>query len=73
MKKLMAVLCLSVFLFGCGAAAQKSEFWQHDAMYKNNDHLWYSWFGYKKPTAQTGQDSVQQGWWGIEIPYVPGQ
>lgn len=73
MKKLMAVLCLSFFLFGCGAAAQKSEFWQHDSMYKNNDHLWYSWSGYKHPTANTGQESVHQGWWGIQIPYVPGQ
>ena len=73
MKKLLVVLFLSAFVFGCGASAQKSEFWQHDTMYKTNDHMRYSWSGYKSPTAETGKQSVEQGWWGIEIPYVPGQ
>lgn len=73
MKKLLVLLFLSAFLFGCGAAAQKSEFWQHNTMYKTNDHMKFSWSGYKNPSAETGKSSVEQGWWGIEIPYVPGQ
>jgi hypothetical protein len=73
MKKLLIVVFLSAFIFGCGAAAQKSEFWQHDSMYRTGDHLKYSWTGYKNPTAETGKESVEQGWWGIPIPYVPGQ
>lgn len=73
MKRLLALLILTAFVFGCGAAAQKSEFWQHDTMYRTNDHMRYSWSGFRNPTAETGKKSIEQGWWGIEIPYVPGQ
>ena len=73
MKKLLALLFLSIFLMGCGAAARQSEFWQHDTMYKNWDHLKYSWYGYKNPTAQTGKESHDQGWWGIQVPYIPAK
>lgn len=72
MKKLLVLVFLSAFLMGCGAA-QKSEFWQHGSMYRTTDHLKYSWFGYKAPNPEWGEKSVEQGWWGIEIPYVPGQ
>jgi hypothetical protein len=73
MKKLLGLIFLSAFVMGCGASAQKSEFWQHDSMYKTNDHLRYSLTGYKNPNPEWGKKSVEQGWWGIEIPYVPGQ
>lgn len=73
MRKLLVLFFLIAFVFGCGAAAQKSEFWQHSTMYKTNDHLRYSWTGHKNPTPETGKKSIEQGWWGIEIPYVPGQ
>jgi hypothetical protein len=42
-------------------------------MYKNWDHLKYSWTGYKNPTAETGEKSAGQGWWGIEVPYIPAK
>jgi hypothetical protein len=73
MKKLLALLFLSMFLMGCGAAARQSEFWQHDTMYKNWDHLKYSWYGYKNPNGETGKESQEQGWWGIQVPYIPAK
>lgn len=73
MKKLLVVLFLSAFVLGCGASAQKSEFWQHDTMYKNWDHTRFSWFGYNNPTAEDRLNATEQGWWGIDVPYVPGQ
>ena len=70
MKKFLLMLLMGMFLFGC-AAATESEFWKHDSMFKNWDHVKYSWGGYKNPTAESGKKSVEQGWWGIEIPYIP--
>jgi len=73
MKKLIVLIFLSAVLCGCGAAAQKSEFWDHDTMYKNNEHLWFSWSGYQSPSAEWAEKSKEQGWWGIEIPYNPNK
>ena len=73
MKKLWILLLLGMFLYGCGAAARESEFWQHDSVYKNWDHMKYSLWGYKTPTKETGKQSLEQGWWGIEIPYIPAE
>jgi hypothetical protein len=71
MKKLavrIGILVVSVmFLTSCGTLATKSEFWQHDTLYKNWDHTHFSLCGYKEPTAETGMKSQEQGWWGIEI------
>ena len=72
MKKLGLLLLLGLFLAGCGAAS-KSEFWQHSSMYKNWGHMKFSMTGYKNPTAETGNASQTQGWWGEEIPYIPAQ
>jgi len=71
MKKFFLLLLLGLFLYGCGASARNSEFWKHDSVYKNWAHAKYSMGGYKNPTADTGKNSVAQGWWGIEIPYIP--
>ena len=65
MKKLLLLAVLSLFLFGCGAEMRLGSSW------KNWDHFKYSWSGYKNPTAETGQMSKEQGWWGKEIPYIP--
>lgn len=68
MKKLCLLALIGLFLSGCGTAAKKSEFWEHDTMYKNWDHLIFSCWGYKNPTAETLKKSQGQGWWGIPIP-----
>jgi hypothetical protein len=51
----------------------QSEYMEHDTMYKNWDHMKFSWFGNKNPTPEDQRKSVEQGWWGYEVPYVPGQ
>ncbi len=68
MKKLCLLVLIGLFLSGCGTAAKRSEFWEHDTMYKNWDHLKYSWWGYKNPTAESLKKSQEQGWWGIPTP-----
>jgi len=65
MRKLFLIALVALFLSGCGTAAQRSEFYEHDTMYKNWDHLIYSWVGYKKTTDQDAKKSNEQEWWGI--------
>lgn len=72
MKRILVVACLAFLLLGCSAATQ-SEFWQHDVVYQNWDHLKFSWYGYNKPTVEDSQMTVEQGWWGADVPYVPAQ
>jgi hypothetical protein len=68
MKKLLCLMAfIALFLAGCGTPAQQSEFWKHDTQYKNWDHLKFSWYGYEKPTSETGQKSQAQEWWGEDI------
>jgi hypothetical protein len=73
MKRLVIAGLLALFLAGCGHSAVSSEYYQHDSMYRNWDHLKFSWFGHKNPTAEDLKKSIEQQWWGIEVPYVPGQ
>ena len=73
MKKVLGLLTLIVFLFGCGAAATQSEFWKHDSMYKNWDHTKFSWAGYRSTMKEDQKKSVEQGWWGLEVPYIPAK
>ena len=68
MKKLFLVVFIGLFLSGCGSAAQRSEFWKHDTMYRNWDHMKYSLWGYKTPTQDTANKSEEQEWWGIPTP-----
>ena len=71
MKRLFGILLLSSLLFGCGTAATQSELWQHDTQFKNWDHMKFSMWQYKNPTADTYKKSAEQSWWGIEVPYIP--
>ena len=38
-----------------------------------NDHMTFSWWGYKAPTQDDLNASESEGWWGDEIPYVPAE
>lgn len=71
MKKILLLTTVLLFLVGCGANATKSDFWKHDTMYKNWDHMRFSLWGYKNPTAEDYRKSVEEGWWGVEVPNVP--
>jgi hypothetical protein len=73
MKKWILLILMGLFLYGCGAGAKESGFWQHGTMYKNFDHLKFSWFGYKNPDAEKAKQSQEQDWWGIEVPYIPAK
>ena len=73
MKKFIVLALLGIFVAGCGQSAVQSEFWKHDTVYKNWDHMKYSWFGYRNSKGDNAAKSDEQGWWGIEIPYVPGE
>ena len=73
MKKLILILMLLGFIMGCGQSAVQSEFYQHDSQFVNWDHMKFSLFGYRNPTEEDVKKSREQGWWGAEIPYIPGQ
>ena len=68
MKKILLLLIVVVFLAGCSAA-----WYQHDTIYKNHDHMFYSMGGYKNTTQEDLQKSEAEGWWGEEIPYIPAE
>ena len=68
MKKILFLLIIVVFLAGCSAA-----WYEHDTIYKDNDHMFYSWGGYQDTTQEDLQNSETQGWWGDEIPYIPAE
>jgi hypothetical protein len=69
MKKIVFFLLLVAFLVaGCTA-----EWYQHDTIYKNHDHMFFSWWGYKNITSEDLQNSEQQEWWGESFPYIPAE
>lgn len=72
MKKVGLLIMLVLFLASCQAVT-RSEFLEHDSMYKNWDHAMFSWYGHRNPTEGDLQKSVEQQWWGFDVPYVPGQ
>ena len=56
MKKILFLLIVMVFLAGCS-----NEWYEHDTIYKTNDHLWYSMGGYKTTTQEDLQQSESEG------------
>ena len=72
MKKLLFLLLISAFLFGC-ASLKESEFWEHDSMFKSGAHMSYSLWGHKNPTPETQKKSDEEAWWGAEVPYIPAK
>ena len=69
MKKFIFLLLLVAFLLaGCS-----HEWYAHDTIYKNHDHMFFSWWGYKAPTQEDLKNSEAGGWWGEEVPYIPAE
>ena len=70
MKKLLLLLVAAMLIAGCTA-----EFYKHPTLFATNNHVAYSWWGYKNTTAQDAKESadVNKPWWGKEIPYVPAK
>jgi hypothetical protein len=74
MKKLIVlILILALFTMGCGHMAKESEFYDHESMYKNWDHMKFSMWGHNNPTTEVAQVSSSDAWWGIGVPYVPAK
>jgi hypothetical protein len=65
MKKMLLLLAAAMLIAGC-----TSEFYKHDRLFSTNDHVAYSWWGYKNTTPEAAKKSADQQWWGKEIPYV---
>jgi hypothetical protein len=79
MKRIATVvlgLVLAIAVGGCALKAGRDYKPQAEGpqpLYKNLDHLGFSWFGYKKVTAQDAKMSDAEKWWGSEVPYIPAQ
>ncbi len=71
MRRLILLVFIGMFLAGCAGTAKEAEYCAHSTMYKNWDHLKFSWWGYKEPSEETYRKTEEQGWWGIPIPYTP--
>ena len=67
MKKIILLVIMGLFLASCSQTFQRSEFLEHDSMYKNWDHLKFSWTGWQSPTMEDVKNSSGQSWWGEEI------
>ncbi len=68
MKKLLLLFVAVMLIGGC-----TSEFYKHDSLFKTNQHVAFSWWGYKNTGAEAAKMSSEQAWWGKEIPYVPAK
>ena len=68
MKKIVFLILLTLVIAGCS-----SEFYKHDTIFKDWDHVKFSWWGYEQPTAEYAKMSEERGWWGVEIPYIPAE
>lgn len=68
---LIAVLAL-VIMFAVGGCT--AEWYKHDTVYKTNDHMFFSWWGYDSPDDEDLKNQREQGgWWGDEYPYIPAE
>ena len=68
MKKLVVLVFIVLLLAACS-----DEWYKHDSIYKDWDHIKFSWWGYNSPSADDAQKSTDRGWWGEEIPYIPAE
>lgn len=67
MKKLLFLLVATACVAGCGGPAAQSGVWQHDTLYRDLDHMGFSWGGHKDVSVDDVQKSVEDGWWGKEV------
>jgi len=65
LKKFFVILLVVAALMTVGCS---KEWYAHDTIYKTNDHMFFSLWGYENPTQEDATKSAEQGWWGEEIP-----
>lgn len=68
MKRWFAVTLMVLFLFGCGAAARESGYYEHNTMYRDWEHWKFSMWGYKSVDQKEIQLSKEEDWWGKIFP-----
>ncbi len=73
MKKLLVLLVVMVSAAGCGGSASQSGVWEHKTVYRDMDHLRFSWGGHKDVSGEELRQATEEGWWGKEVPVVPGK
>jgi len=65
MKKVLLILVAASMLFMGGCS---KEWLAHDTVYKTNDHLAFSLWGYKDASQEDLKTQNDQGgWWGESI------
>lgn len=67
MKRVFVVMLGVFVLFGCGAAARESGFYEHNTMYKSYSHLKFSVYGYKQVDPKEVELTKKQDWWGVTV------
>ena len=66
MKKIVLVLLAIALLFSVGCS---KEWYAHDTVYKTNQHMYFSMFGYHDADQKDLSCQHEQGgWWGEPIP-----
>jgi uncharacterized protein YcfL len=66
MKRWFLLMMAVLFLAGC-ASARESGYYEHNTLYKNWDHMKFSWGDYKNADQKDGQKSKDEGWWGVTV------
>ena len=74
MKKMLVVLVVIASAAGCGGSASQSGVWEHKTLYRDLDHLQFSWGGHKSVSTEEVRKSTEEGWWGkeVRVPVVEG-
>ncbi len=71
MKKMVVLMFMVLFLASCGQHFSKSEFLQHDTMYKNWDHMKFSWFGRIRQPARIWKTPLNRNGGDMKCPTFP--
>ncbi len=67
-EKLFFLIILTILIAVCS-----SEFYKHDSVFKDWDHVQFSWWDYQNPTAEHAKMPAQRECWGEETPHVPAE
>lgn len=72
-RKLLILLAVCACGAGCGTSASQSGIWEHETLYRDWDHLRFSWGGHKDVSNEDVRKSTAEGWWGEEVRAAPGR
>jgi hypothetical protein len=64
MKRLIVLICLSLFIIGCATPNQKTEMCKRGVTWQSLDHAAFSMWGYDNCSGDDKKTAIEQGWWG---------